>query len=102
MSFMDFIKHPTLHHILLVLALLGIAGLIIIPDAASKVVLFGVGIVLLSAGLSHIVRKILFSYINGKELFTKVLDNSIACAIVLCGLIYLSCTIITALVALLR
>lgn len=97
-----FFTHPNWVHVLVAAVLFGAAGLILMPDDAHTVIIFGVGIILLATGLGHVVRKLIFPYINGKELVEKVKENSIACAIVIVGLIYLSCTIITSLVSLLR
>lgn len=88
--------------VLRLLPLLGIASLILLPDDARHVIIFGVGIILLAVALAHGIRKILFHYIDVKELVEKAKENSIACAMIVLGLLYLLATIIQSLVALLR
>lgn len=79
-----------------------LAGLILYPDDSKMVILFGVGIILLAVLLAHGIRKLIFPYIDVKVLADKVKENAVACAMVICGLMYLLNGIIQSLVALLR
>lgn len=81
---------------------LGLAGIILVPDDSRGVILFGVAIVLLAVALAHIVRKVIFSYIDMKTLIDKADDEPLPAALVLVGLIYLFSVVIESLIALLR
>lgn len=88
--------------VLRLVPLLGLASLVILPDDARHVVFFGMAIIFLAVAVAHGVRKLIFPYIDIKVLLQEVKKNSIACAMVILGLIYLLSTIIQSLVALLR
>jgi hypothetical protein len=79
-----------------------LAAVVILPDDSKHVVLFGVGIIALAVILAHVIRKLLFPYIDMRKLIDGIEDDTKASAIVLVGLIYLLSTIIQSLVALLR
>ena len=82
--------------------LLGIAGFFIITDDSRGVVGFGVAIIALAVAIAHCVRKLIFPYIDMKKLVSGIEDDTKASAAVICGLIFLLCTIIQSLVALLK
>lgn len=44
--------------------LLIVSGLVLVPDAGSHVVLYALGITILVSAVSHLIRKILFPYID--------------------------------------
>lgn len=78
------------------------AGVMIIPDDSRGVIAFGLGIIALAALVAHVIRKLLFPYIDMKKLISGIEGDTKASAVVLVGLIYLLTTIIQSLVALLR
>jgi hypothetical protein len=84
------------------LPLLGFAAIVLVPDDSAKVILFGMGIVMLAVGIAHIVRKLIFPYFDIAKLADGIEDDTKASAAVICGLIFLVCTIINAFVALLK
>lgn len=88
--------------IVIFLALLGLSGIVLIPDDGRGVILFGVAIIMLAVALAHAVRKLIFPYIDVKELAEKAKESSISAAMVILGLMYLLATIIQSLVALLK
>lgn len=88
--------------VLRLVPLLGLAAIMILPDDARHVVFFGVSIILLGVALAHGIRKLIFPYIDVKELVQKAKESAVASAMVILGLIYLLATIIQSLVALLR
>lgn len=82
--------------------LLGFAGLILIPDDSRGVILFGLAIVLLGVAIAHLIRKLIFPYIDVKVLAEKAKESALASALVILGLLYLLSTIIQSLVVLLK
>jgi hypothetical protein len=82
--------------------LLGVAGIFILTDDAKHVIGFGVAIIALAVAIAHIIRKLIFPYIDMAKLVDGIEDDTKASAAVICGLIFLLCTIIQSLVALLR
>jgi hypothetical protein len=88
--------------ILRVAPFLCLAGFILIPDDSRGVILFGIGILSLAVALGHIVRKILFPYIDLKSLISGIEEDTKASAAVICALVYLVTEIAKALVMLLR
>lgn len=83
--------------------LLGLAGYVLVGDDSRHVVIFGTAIIFLAVAISHIVRRIIFPYIDLRKFVKEVLEqNSIASAMVLCGFIYLFTSITQALVTLLK
>lgn len=97
MSFWTKIRNAP-HAIELVRAipLLGIAGLILIPDNGSMVVLYALGITLLVTACSHIIRKVLFPYIDMQVFAEKSLESPTAAAIVFSAVSFLLAVIILA------
>lgn len=99
---MKIMKHRWSIETMRVMPLIVLAGVIIWPDDSKKVIAFGVGIIALAVLLAHVIRKLLFPYIDMKKLIDGIEDDTMASAVVLVGLIYLLTTIIQSLVALLR
>lgn len=64
------------------LPIAGVAGLILVPDSSSSVVLFSIGITLALVGLSHIIRKLLFPYIDMEVFAKKALESPAGAATV--------------------
>jgi hypothetical protein len=96
------IKNRIVIEISRILPLLGLAGFILLRDDASHVIIFGTAIVLLAVAVAHLVRKLIFPYIDIKSLVSGIEDDTKASAAVICGLIFLVCTIINAFVTLLK
>lgn len=65
-----------------ILPMLLVAGLILVPDTGSFVVLYSLGITIVISAVSHLIRKILFPYVDLKMFTTKALESPIASAIV--------------------
>lgn len=97
-----FLTHKWMVELYRLLPFLGLAGFVILPDDGSHVVIFGTAIVMLAIGVGHLARKILFPYFDIKELVSGIEDDPKASAAVICGMIYLVCTIINAFVTLLK
>jgi len=89
-----------------------LAALVLIPDKASNVVLFSVGVISLILVLSHLARKALFPYLDMSTLFKIIYtgqgdgkdspENPIAAAMVILGVLGLYGMMIWAVVSLLR
>lgn len=75
------------------LPLLLAAALILVPDSGSMVVLYALGISLLVSSVSHVVRKVLFPYIDLEKFANKALETPVGAAIV-----FLSITLILAVI----
>ena len=97
-----FFSHSIAKEVYRLLPFLGLAGLVIIPDDGSHVILFGTAIILLSVAVAHVVRKILFPYIDIRGLISGIEEDTKASAAVICGLIFLVCTIINAFVTMFK
>lgn len=97
-----FLTHRWMMDFYRLLPFLGLAGIVILPDDGSRVVMFGTGIILLAIAVGHLARKILFPYFDIKGLVSGIEDDPKASAAVICGMIYLVCTIINAFVLLLK
>lgn len=76
------------------LPLLAIAGLILVPDSGSMVVLYALGISLLVSSVSHIVRKVLFPYVNLQAFTDKALESPVGAAIVFFSVVMILAVII--------
>lgn len=72
------------------------AALILVPDAGSFVVLYALGITIVVSAISHIIRKILFPYIDLKMFADKALETPLSAAIVFCGVVTILSVIIVA------
>jgi len=55
--------------------LLLVSGGVLLPDAGSNVVLFAIGITILVSAVSHVIRKILFPYVDLGEVYSKALET---------------------------
>lgn len=62
--------------------LLAIVGFLVIPDTSRSVVFFSLGILVLFTGLSHLLRKLLFPYVNLEDAWNKANDTPLGAAIV--------------------
>ena len=82
--------------------ILGLAGIVLVPDDSRGIILFGVAIILLAVAIAHVIRKLIFPYIDVETLADKAKENAMASALVILGLMYLLSTIIQSLVMLLR
>lgn len=65
-----------------ILPMLIFAGLILIPDSGSFVVVYSLGITILVSIVSHLIRKILFPYVDLEKFSDKALESPIAASIV--------------------
>ena len=72
-----------------IIPLLAVMGLILIPDSSLPIMIFVIGASVMVAGMSHLLRKILFPYLNLESLIRKAEENSIAAAIIFCAIIYM-------------
>jgi hypothetical protein len=84
-----------------------LAALVLIPDRASSVVFFSVGVISLILVLSHLARKALFPYLDISSLFRIIYsrkegEEPIAAALVILGFLGLYGMMIWAAVSLLR
>ncbi len=86
-----------------------LAALVLIPDKASSVVFFSVGVMSLVLVLAHLARKALFPYLDMSTLFKTIYsrgkddhDEPIAAALVILGVIGLYGVMIWAMISLLR
>jgi hypothetical protein len=85
-----------------------LAALVLIPDKASSVVFFSVGVVSLVLVLSHLARKALFPYLDMSTLFRIIYskqddhDEPIAAALVILGVLGLYGIMIWAIISLLK
>lgn len=66
-----------------------IAGLVLIPDASFSVIIFVLGALVFTAGVSHLIRKILLPYLNLERLVNKADETPLSAAIVFCGVMYI-------------
>lgn len=64
------------------LPLFAIAGLILVPDSGSMVVLYAIGISILVSSVSHIIRKVLFPYLDLEVFANKAAESPVGAAIV--------------------
>ena len=69
--------------------LFAIAGLILIPDSGFSVVVFVLGALIFTAGVSHLIRKILFPYLDLERLLNKAEETPLSAAIVFIGMMYI-------------
>lgn len=76
------------------LPLFVIAGLILVPDSGSMVVLYAIGISILVASVSHIIRKVLFPYVDLGAFANKALESPMGAATVFMSIAVLLATII--------
>lgn len=58
------------------------AGMILVPDAGSNVVLYALGITLAVSAVSHLVRKILFPYIDMSEYASRALETPVGASVI--------------------
>jgi len=85
-----------------------LAGFVLIPDKASNVVLFSIGVISLILVLSHLARKALFPYLDMSTLFKIIYsknddrDEPIAAALVILGILGLYGVMMWAVISLLR
>lgn len=77
------------------------AAILLLPDAGSHVVFYALGITLLVSIVSHLVRKILFPYIDMSVFAKKALETPIGASIVFCSIsvilsviIYSTCSLL--------
>ena len=62
--------------------LIAIAGFTVVPDNSRGVVFFSIGILVIMAALSHLLRKILFPYADLQLAWTKAHGTPLGAAIV--------------------
>jgi hypothetical protein len=74
-----------------IIPMLLIAAMILIPDAGSFVVLYSIGITIALGAVSHIMRKLLFPYVNLKDLAFKAMESPIGA-----GMVFFSITLLLA------
>lgn len=85
-----------------------LAAFVLIPDKASNVVLFSIGVISLILVLSHLARKALFPYLDMSALFKIIYsrdddrDEPIAAALVILGVLSLYGMMMWAVISLLR
>ena len=81
-----------------------LAGLLLAPDpGALSVIGYAVGIVAVAIILSHLARKILFPYLDLKELIEEIgAENNIAASIVVASMVVLMGIILNGIVTLLK
>lgn len=84
------------------LPLVSAAALILIPDSSSQVVLFSIGIILALVGLTHLLRKILFPYIDMEIVAYKAQETPSGAATVFLSITILLSVIILSSVMLLH
>jgi hypothetical protein len=65
-----------------IIPMLLIAGMILIPDHGSLVVIYSLGITIALAAASHILRKIMFPYINLRHYAERALETPMSAAVV--------------------
>lgn len=66
--------------------LIGLAGIVLVPDVGGlSVVLYMLGILLLVAATSHLVRKVLFPYMDLELYVRKALEDSKGAGMVFLG-----------------
>lgn len=76
------------------LPILLLAGCILLPDAGSFVVLYSIAITLALAGMSHVLRKIMFPYINLRHYAERALESPTSAAIVFFSISLILCVFI--------
>jgi uncharacterized membrane protein len=82
---------------------LAIVGLgILIPDSSSSVVLFAVGISIVLVLVSHVLRKLLFPYLDMEELVNKAKETPAGAAMVFIAICWVLGVLIQSSVSLLR
>jgi len=59
-----------------------IAACILVPDTGSFVVLYALGMTILISAVSHIVRRVLFPYVDMEVFAKKALETPLSAAIV--------------------
>jgi len=81
-----------------------LAGLMLAPDrGALSVVGYAVGIVAVAVVLSHIVRKVLFPYLDLATLIREIgTENNVAAAIVVASMVVLMGIVLNGIISLLR
>jgi hypothetical protein len=79
-----------------------LAGIILIPDDNSSVLIFSFGIILSILVMTHVIRKLLFYYIDLEELIDKANNTPIGSAIVFASIVYLVSVVIQSSVALIK
>jgi len=84
------------------LPVMAVAGLILIPDSSSAVVWFAMGISLLLVGMSHLLRKFLFPYLDLERFAEKASETAVGAAIIFASVAYILSTIISSSISLLR
>jgi hypothetical protein len=82
--------------------LVAVAALILIPDTGSFVVLFAIGVAIVISAVSHLIRKILFPYVDLEWMANKAGESAIGAAIVFASISGLLAVIISATCNLLR
>lgn len=76
------------------LPLLVVAGLILVPDSGSMVVLYAIGISVLVSSVSHLIRKILFPYLDLEVYAKAALESPIGAAVVFASIVLILAVII--------
>jgi hypothetical protein len=76
------------------LPLFAIAGLILVPDSGSMVVLYAIGISILVSSVSHIIRKVLFPYLDLELFAKKALESPVGAAVVFASIVLILAVII--------
>ena len=69
--------------------ILAVSGLILIPDASFGIILFVIGSLLVTAAVSHIIRKVLLPYLDLERLMDRADETPMSAAIVFCGVMYI-------------
>ena len=85
------------------LPILAVAGLILIPDHNTTVVLFAIGISLMITGVVHVVRKLLFPYLDLEVVVNQIVaEKNVAAAVLFASVCGLVAVLINATVSLLK
>lgn len=80
--------------ILRIVPILGFAAIFLVDDKSASVLTYVIAITLVLIALSHIVRKLLFPYIDLRDAWEKANDTPVGAAIVFASICYLMSTFI--------
>ncbi len=79
-----------------------LAAIILVPDDGIQVITYSIGIILGFAVLSHIIRRILFPYVDLVQAWNKANDEPMSSAIVFAAVAYVIAAIFQAAIVLLK
>lgn len=85
-----------------ILPLLLVAACVLVPDTGSWVVVYSLAITILVCGVSHLIRKLLFPYIDLAKYAERALDTPTGAAIVFASVSGLLAVVITSTITLLK